>query len=54
MDKKATPTIGDYDVEITRMGWSKLPVLEVDARNKKDMSLLVQTLLYSLDPTLAD
>ncbi|MGD9163266.1 MAG: ATP/GTP-binding protein [Chromatiales bacterium] len=53
MDEKATPAINDYHQHITSLGWPKLPILEVDAREKEDMSLLVQSLLYSLDPTLA-
>ncbi|MEJ2610725.1 MAG: ATP/GTP-binding protein [Candidatus Thiodiazotropha sp.] len=54
VDKKATPAINDYHREISSLGWPALPILEVDAREKEDVSLLVQSLLYSLDPTLAD
>ncbi|MES9908558.1 MAG: hypothetical protein ABW150_08645 [Candidatus Thiodiazotropha sp.] len=54
MDEKSTPTIGDYQRELSALGWSTLPLLEVDARKKGDVSLLVQSLLYSLDPTLAN
>jgi signal recognition particle receptor subunit beta len=53
MDEKASPAIDDYHQHITSLGWPKLPVLEVDAREREDMSLLVQSLLFSLDPTLA-
>jgi signal recognition particle receptor subunit beta len=53
MDEKTTPAIDDYYQHISSLGWPKLPILEVDAREKEDMSLLVQSLLYSLDPTLA-
>jgi signal recognition particle receptor subunit beta len=53
MDEKATPTVDDYHQHVSSLGWPKLPILEVDAREKEDMSLLVQSLLYSLDPTLA-
>ncbi|MGD8912441.1 MAG: ATP/GTP-binding protein [Candidatus Thiodiazotropha sp.] len=53
MDEKASPAIDDYHQHITSLGWPKLPILEVDAREREDMSLLVQSLLYSLDPTLA-
>lgn len=52
MDEKASPAIDDYHQHVSSLGWPKLPVLEVDAREKEDMSLLVQSLLYSLDPTL--
>jgi hypothetical protein len=31
----------------------KPPILEVDARSRQDMVLLVQALLYSQDPGLA-
>ncbi len=54
MDQKATPVIDDYHREVSSLGWPGLPILEVDARVKEDVSLLVQSLLYSLDPTLAD
>jgi signal recognition particle receptor subunit beta len=53
MDEKASPAIQDYHQHVTSLGWPKLPILEVDAREREDMSLLVQSLLYSLDPTLA-
>jgi uncharacterized protein len=53
MDEKPSPAIADYHQHISSLGWPKLPILEVDAREKEDMSLLVQSLLYSLDPTLA-
>jgi uncharacterized protein len=54
MDEKTSPAIDDYHREISDLGWPPLPVLEVDAREKKDVSLLVQSLLYTLDPTLAE
>jgi signal recognition particle receptor subunit beta len=53
MDEKTSPAIHDYHQQVTSLGWPKLPILEVDAREREDMSLLVQSLLYSLDPTLA-
>jgi hypothetical protein len=53
MDEKASPGIDDYHQHVMSLGWPKLPILEVDAREKEDMSLLVQSLLYSLDPRLA-
>jgi signal recognition particle receptor subunit beta len=53
MDEKTSPAIYDYHQHVTSLGWPKLPILEVDAREREDMSLLVQSLLYSLDPTLA-
>lgn len=54
MDRSASPEIDDYHREVSSMGWPTLPIMEVDAREKEDMSLLVQSLLYSLDPTLAE
>jgi signal recognition particle receptor subunit beta len=54
MDKKGSPEIGDYHRELSTMGWPALPIMEVDAREREDMSLLVQSLLYSLDPTLSE
>jgi len=54
MDEKSTPSLEDYHQEIGNLGWPSLPVMEVDARRREDVSILVQSLLYSLDPTLAD
>ncbi len=49
MDRKASPTLGDYgDYLRERVG--NYPVFEADARKSRDMAILVQTLLYSLDP----
>lgn len=53
MDVSDTPTIADYHEELRDFGL-KPPVFAVDARVKNDVSLLVQSLLYSLDPGLAD
>ncbi|MEJ2406005.1 MAG: ATP/GTP-binding protein [Candidatus Thiodiazotropha sp.] len=53
MDEKDSPSINDYHSHVSSLGWPKLPILEVDAREKDDMSSLVQSLIYSLDPTLA-
>ncbi|HXH03801.1 MAG TPA: ATP/GTP-binding protein [Candidatus Competibacteraceae bacterium] len=52
-DLKPTPLLDDYRQELTRLGL-RAPVFEVDARRRDDVSLLVQTLLYRLDPGLAD
>jgi small GTP-binding protein len=41
----------DYHQELQALGINP-PVFEVDARSKSDVSLLVQALLYSLDPSL--
>lgn len=51
MDEAQTPTISDYQ---SRLGEKKqiYPIFEVDARESADVSLLVEALLYSLDPGL--
>lgn len=49
MDRKATPTLHDYGDHL-RSKFGNYPVFEADARKRRDMAILVQTLLYSLDP----
>ena len=51
MDLSNKPTINDYHIQLQGMG-IKPPVFSVDARVKNDVSLLVQSLLYSLDPEI--
>ena len=51
MDLCAEPKLIDYHQELRRLEL-KLPLFEVDARRKQDVSLLLQALLYSLDPGL--
>ncbi|MGZ4959312.1 MAG: GTP-binding protein [Methylomonas sp.] len=53
MDLSSKPTINDYHEQLKNYGL-KPPVFEVDAREKNDVSLLVQALMYSLDPGLAE
>jgi signal recognition particle receptor subunit beta len=53
MDVSAKPTIDDYQVQLSGMGL-KLPVFAVDARVRNDVSILIQSLLYSLDPGLEE
>ncbi len=53
MDLSSWPTIEDYTVKLQEFG-IKPPVFEVDAREKNDVSLLVQALMYSLDPGLVE
>jgi uncharacterized protein len=49
MDVSSTPSIDDYHLQL--QGASFRPaVFAVDAREKNDVSLLVQALLYSIDP----
>lgn len=51
MDLRATPAIADYRRELKALKLNP-PVFAVDAREFNDVSLLVQALLYSLDPGL--
>jgi hypothetical protein len=53
MDISAKPTVDDYHIQLSGMGL-KLPVFAVDARVRNDVSILVQSLLYSLDPGLEE
>jgi hypothetical protein len=51
MDVADKPTIDDYHLQLENSG-AKIPIFEVDARNKRDVALLVEALLYSIDPGL--
>src|SRR5690554_6176046 len=53
MDIRATPVLSAYHKHFVGTGLNP-PIFEVDARRKKDVSLLVQALLYSIDPGLED
>ncbi|MES9861417.1 MAG: ATP/GTP-binding protein [Candidatus Thiodiazotropha sp. LLP2] len=53
MDLANTPMIEDYHLQLENIG-VKIPVFDIDARIKKDVSLLLEALLYSLDPGLDD
>lgn len=53
MDISATPTIEDYHQHVQKYN-IKPPIFAVDARVKSDVSLLIQALLYSLDPGLKE
>jgi uncharacterized protein len=53
MDVVDKPGIADYHNELQSSDL-RPPVFAVDAREKNDVSLLVQALLYSLDPGLAE
>lgn len=52
LEETAKPSIQDYQAKLAAMN-KKYPVFEVDARNKEDISMLVESLLYTLDPGLA-
>ena len=51
MDVMPSPSIEDYYKQLWTMG-RNAPIFEVDARRRDDVALLVQALLYSLDPGL--
>jgi uncharacterized protein len=51
MDLASKPTIDDYHLQLESSG-SKIPIFDVDAREKRDVSLLVEALLYTIDPGL--
>jgi len=53
MDVSTTPTIDDYHLQLKELGITP-PVFAVDARVKNDVSVLVQSLLFSLDPGLEE
>jgi uncharacterized protein len=53
MDISNKPTIADYHDQL-QISDLNPPIFAVDARVKNDVSLLVQSLLYSLDPILAE
>jgi hypothetical protein len=53
MDLSKKPAIADYHSQLHTLGL-KPPVFAVDAREKSDVSLLVQSLMYSLDPGLEE
>ncbi|MEH6457575.1 MAG: ATP/GTP-binding protein [Cocleimonas sp.] len=52
MDEVSSPSIQDYRTWLEELSISA-PVFTVDAREKQDISSLVQALLYSLDPGIA-
>ncbi|MEW5838523.1 MAG: ATP/GTP-binding protein [Pseudomonadota bacterium] len=49
MDENPLPGLDRYHAHVASLGFN-VPVFEVDAREKRDVSLLVQALLYSIDP----
>ena len=52
MDEVSSPSIQDYRAWLEELSISA-PVFTVDARERSDVSSLVQALLYSLDPGIA-
>jgi uncharacterized protein len=53
MDEQREPGLDRYNHHLDSLGL-KAPIFEVDARSRQDVSILVQALLYSLDPGIAD
>jgi signal recognition particle receptor subunit beta len=49
MDERRKPELDEYNAHLHALGL-KAPIFEVDARQHRDVSILVQALLYSLDP----
>ena len=52
MDLQRTPGLNDYRHWLDELA-IKAPVFEVDARSRKDITALIQALLYSLDPGIS-
>jgi uncharacterized protein len=48
-DESSVPRINDYHLQLSDFT-RKIPIFEVDARERRDVSLLIEALLYSLDP----
>ena len=53
MDVSPTPTIDDYHLQLQGSDLNP-PIFDVDARTRTDVSLLVQSLLFTLDAGLAE
>lgn len=53
VDISTKPTIEEYHTKLQEHGFNT-PVFSVDARVKNDVSLLIQSLLFSLDPGLEE
>jgi signal recognition particle receptor subunit beta len=52
-DEKATPSLAEYHSALRAHGIERpVPIFEADARSYDDVSLLVRSLLHSLDPGL--
>lgn len=55
MDRSATPDLDDYVRLLRQSGYSPPPpVFEIDARSRRDMAMLVEALLVSIDPEVKD
>lgn len=47
-DIKPVPPLSHYREELKKLGLPHVPVFEVDARKKKDVSIMLEALLYSI------
>lgn len=52
MDKEHKPSVLDYHLQLEETKYT-LPIFEVDARERRDIALLVKALLYNRDPLLS-
>ncbi len=53
MDKQTSPLISDYHQQLETLQ-VRVPVFQIDARERRDIALLLESLLYSLDPGLVN
>ena len=51
MGENHHPTFGDYHLQLEGSK-HKVPIFEVDVRRRRDVALLIEALLYTLDPGL--
>lgn len=51
-DIQSQPSIKDYQRELSALGLQGIAVFEVDTRQRRDIVLLIESLLYSIDPML--
>jgi len=55
MDEQPQPALSAYRDVLREVGIpANVPLYEVDARSRRDIAVLVQSMLYSLDPTLEE
>lgn len=52
MDSHATPSVDDYHQQLRDEALTP-PIFSVDARDKRDVALLVESLLFTIDPGIA-
>ncbi len=50
MDKSQSPSLQDYYTQLKTLFPAQPPVFEVDARKQHDVAILVQSLLFAIDP----